>query len=470
MLDADKAWTCVDVLDSSIVSPRGEVNQWDSALVSCDEFSERNPHVKNRSGSIFSLQKPANQVSGTGNFNNITVPSPVIGRKKSPGMMSFHVTNRQTLKRMREANDSLQQELLCHKHMSSLPSSLRSDREGSYVLSTQPEVDINLKTNNVSLPSVDMDLSSTVKENELSPPASSQWNKPSESNVVSPVMKSDRRWRNRKHRIKVSRLRKNTLNNTNKLDRSSMQINNVLKDIDAAENICSPNLNLSPSSPVLVKSREKGLRRKLMTTVKPGDCTDKIEMTDCSKVYSSREVSLHAYCILGTPHQNHVCAELKESQKRKNCDTKGDSLCTDDVKVLNGSESSELSVVECSIEANISDEKECSEIHSKKIINTSPQEIDEVLNEHGHHGRKSENSKTTLLFPKYSDNILCRGESMFLGRNEQEHNHETKREIPDVVTSAEPLIETETSPDISIDNAAVCHHNDVPQVNLYCSE
>jgi hypothetical protein len=222
-----------------------------------------------------------------------------------------------------------------------------------------------------------------------------------------------------------------------------------------------------------------------MITVKSGDCIGNEEFLDFSRVSSNKDVLLHGHSILDTPERKHMHSEfnnihgpitlrddgktdddseLRESQKHKNCDAKGDSVFTEDVEVLNESKGSELSVVECSIEADITFEKECSGIHNEKSINPSPQEIGKVLNKHGQCGKKSENMETKVLFPNFSDNILCRSESMLLKRREQKCNVEVKKEIPDVVTSAKPLIETETSLDISMDNAVICHHNDVPQV------
>jgi hypothetical protein len=493
MLDHDKGQTCIAVVDSSIVvSSQDERNRGDPVLASCDDdFSKKIPHDSNENENKFSLQKPADLISGTRHFNNVAAYSPVIGRRKlSPGVRSFDVTNRWTLKRVREIDDSLQQEVLCREHTSPLLSSRRSDRRGLFELNTQPKAEMNLKTNNVSLPLVDKDLSPTVGEKELSPPVLSPWNKPSVNNMVSPVMKCDRRWRNRKHRIKVSRLRKNSLNNTDRLDRSSMLLSDVgLEEIDAVESICSPNLNVSPSSPVLVKSREKRSRRKkLMMTVKLGDCIDKKEYIDCHKVSSNKDISLLGDSILVTPQQKHMHSEfnnihgpitprgdgkteddsrLRESQNYESCDAEGDSVCAGNMRMFNESGGSESSVVECSIEANITAEKECSEIHSKKNINPSPQQTGKVLKEQEHCGRKSENLETKVLLPHFSYNILCRKEYKIQNRSEQKCNIEAKKEIPDGVTSAEAVIETETSLDISMDNAAMCHHSGVPRVNLY---
>jgi hypothetical protein len=490
VLDDNRRKTYIDVIDSTNVSPRNERNQGDSALVSCDKkFSKKFPHDLNKTNeSKLSLQKPANHISGTGNFSNVTA-SPVIGRKKlSPGVRSFHVRNRWRRKRMREVNDSLQQEILSQEHTSLLLSSQRNDRKGSCELNTQTEAELHIK-NNIGLTTVDMDLSPIIGENEISPPPSSQQNKPSISNMVSPVMKCHRRWRNRKH-CKVSHLARNPLNNANKLDQSSIQVNDIgLEEIDTGGSICSPNLNVSPSSPVLVKSREKRFRRRKLTiTVKSGDCIDKKEFIDCSRVSSNKDVLLLGHSVVGTPQQKHMHSEfnnirgpitlrddgktengsgLTESQKHKNCDAVGDSVFTDEVEVLNELKGSELSVVECSIEADITVVKEYIGIHNEKSSTPSRQEIGKV---HGQCERKSENMETKVLFPNFSDNILRRSDSILLKRKEQKCNVEVKKEIPDGATSAEPQIETETSLDISMDTAATCHHNDVPQVNLYCTE
>jgi hypothetical protein len=479
VLGDDKRQTCVDIVDSSIASPRGKRNGGESALVSCENYlSKKFPHHFNETNeSEVSLQKPTNHISGAGNFSNVTASSPLIGSKKlSPGVRCFHGTNRRTLKRTRGINDSLQQEVL-----SSLRISRRNDRNGSFELNK-----INLKPNEVKLPTVDLDSSPTVGEKELSPAVLSQWNKPSVNNMVSPVMKCDRRWRNRKHRNKVSRLRKNSLNDAIRLDRSRMQLNDVgLKEINATESICSPNLNVSPSSPVLVKSREKRFKRKkLMMTVKLGDCIDEKEFMSCDRASSREDVSLLDDCILATPQQKHMRSEfndihgpiilrgdvkteddsgLRGNQNYENCDSEGDCLCTENAKVWNDSKGSGSSVVECSIEANIIAEKECSEAHSKKDINPSPQEIGKVLKEHGHCGRKSENLDTK----HFSCNILRRRRSEIQNRSEQKCNIEAKKEIPVGVTSAETVIETETSLDISLDKVAMSHHNGVPQVSLY---
>lgn len=489
VLDDNKGKMCTDMIDSRSVSPQNERNQGDSALASCDEkFSKKFSHDFNKTHeSKFSLQTPANHISGTGNLTNVTASSPVIRKKKlSPGVRSFHIRKRWRGESRREVSDPFQREILCQEHTSFLLSSQRSDRKGSCELNTQTEAELHLK-NNVRLTTVHIDLSSTVGENELSPPASSQWNKPSVSNTVSPVMKCDHRKRNRKHRNKVSHSRKNSLNNTDKLDRSDIQANDIgLKKTDATGSICSPNLNISPSSPVLVKSREKRFRRrKLMMTVKLGDCFGKKEFLDCSKVSGNKDLLLCDHSVLDTPQRKHMHSECNNihgpitlrddgktdddsglrGQKHKNCDAKGDSVYTEDVEVSNESKGSELSVVECSIEADITVEKECNGICNEKSINPSPQEIGKVLKEHGQCGRKSENMEAKTLFPNFSDNILRRSESMLLKRRKWKCDVEVKKEIPDV-TSAEPLIETETSPDISMDDAAICHHNDVPQVNF----
>jgi hypothetical protein len=488
VLNDNKGKMCIDMIDSRSVSLRNDWTRRDSALASCDKrFSKKLPHDFNKTDeSEYSLQKSANDVSGTGNFSNVTASSPVIGKKNlSPGVRSFHVRKRWRRKSRREVNDPVQQEILCKESL--VLSSQRSDRKGSCELNTQTEAELHLK-NNVRLTTVDMDLSPTIGGNELSPPASSQQNKSSVGSTVSPVMKCNRRWRNPKHRDKASHSGKNSLNNTNKLDRSGIRVNDVgLKEIDAAGSICSPNSNISPSSPVLVKSREKRLRRRKLVTVKSGNCIDKKEFVDCSRVSGSKDVLLHDHSILDTPQRKHKHLEfnnihgcitlrddgktdndrgLRQSQKRKNFDAKGDSVFTEDVEVLNESKGSELSVNECSIEADITVEKEYSGIHNGKSINPSPQEIGKVLNEYGQCGRKSENMEAKALFPNFSDNILCRSESMLLKRREQKCDVEVKKEIPDVVTPSEPLIETETSLDVNMDNAAICHRNDVPQVNF----
>ncbi|XP_023722112.1 uncharacterized protein LOC111872430 isoform X2 [Cryptotermes secundus] len=487
VLDDSKGKMCTDMIDSRSVSPQNKGNQGDSAVASCDEkFSKKIPHEFNKTHeSKFSLQTPVSHISGTGNFTNVTASSPVIRKKKlSPGVRSFRIRKRWRGESKKEVNDPLQQEILCQEHTSLLLSSQRGDRKGSRELNTQTEAELHLK-NNVRLTTVHIDLSSTVAENELSQPASSQRNKPSVSDTVSPVMKCDHRKRNRKHRDKVSHSGKNSLNNTDKLDRSGIQENDVgLKETDAAGSICSPDLNISPSSPVLVKSREKRFRRrKVMMTVKSGDCIDKKEFLECSRVSGNKDVLLCDHAVLDTPQRKHMHSEcnnihgpitlrddgktdddsaLRESQKPKNCDAKGDSVYTEDVEVSNESKGSELSVVECSIEADITVEKECNGICVEKSINSSTQEICKVLNERGQCGRKSENMEAKALFPNFSHNILCRSESMLLKRREWKCDIEVKKEIPDV-TSTEPLIETETSLDISMDDAAVCHHNDVPQ-------
>jgi hypothetical protein len=236
-----------------------------------------------------------------------------------------------------------------------------------------------------------------------------------------------------------------------------------------------------------VKSREKRFRRrKLMMTVKSRESIDKNKFLDCSRVSGNKDVFLHGHCILDTLQRKHIHSEfnnihgpitmrddgktdeseLRGSQNHQNYVAEDDSVFTENLEVWNESKGSELSVVECSIEADIPVEKECSGIHGEKIIKASPQETGKVVNEHGQRRRKSENMETKAFFPKFSDNVLRRSEPMFLKRREQKCNIEVKKEIPVVVTSAEPLIETETSLDVSLDNAAICHHNDVPQVNF----
>jgi hypothetical protein len=488
-----------DAVVASNVNPQDEMKQEDSALLICSDrkFSENLVHNFNKTcEKEFSLQKSPDLISETGNASSVIESSPVIGRRKlSPGERYFRDRNSWKKRRRRKVNDCLQPSDLCEEHATSpLIGFHKSGRKGSYQLIKETETELDLK-NNVTRTTIDTDLSHKIAENEMSPVTAPQQNKTSQSSVVSPVMKCHRRLRKQKHFIKISHLGKNCLNITSKSDQDTVQVNDIgLREGGATEYVSSPNPIISPSSPILGKSREKRFRRrKYMRTVRSEDYIQ--NKKDCCSIVSRKGSLLHGHSNEDTPQQRHmhfmfnniddpVTAEeerktqvdnrLKESQNYTNCDASGVDIkdacaMNEDVKISKepkcSDEKTRFALFLTETEPTI--EMYCNVTDNERSINSPSLESGKVLNGNGQCIRKSVNNETEVLFPNVPNNVSCRMESVLSKRRENMCNSGGKEKGSDDVTSTELLIETETSQDISVDTAAGYHHNDLPQVNSY---
>jgi len=496
----------VDMVDANSVSPKAEVKQEDSALVGCSDrqFSRNFFHNFNETNeSEFSLQKSPDCISGTGNGSNVTVSSPIIGRKKlALGERYFHYRNGWRRKRKRKVNDSLLQGVLCQEHTTfPLTGSQRSDRKDSYKLNKETEEELDLK-GNVRLSKTDTDLRHTIEENEMPLIAASEQNEISQSSITSPIMKCHKKWHKWKHSVKISHLRKNRLNITKKPDECNVRVNDIwLNEGGTAENKCTQDLILSPSSPILGKDRERRFRkRKLVGRFKSVDCIQNKELQDYCRVSSRKGSLLHGHSIENTPQEKHrqtkfnkvdvITLEddrkgeldrgLKESHNFRKCDAcgvdvEGDCIINEDEKVLKepkfseGKTGSVLFMVECLTEACTTAEKQCNRSDDRNVDLPSL-EFKNVLNGNVQCGRNLVNMEAHILLPDAQSNISHRRDSVLLQRKEQKFDAEGKEGSPDGTTSSELLIETETSPDISMDSTAVCHRNDLPQVKLLPQE
>jgi hypothetical protein len=489
VLEDDKGQMPMDVTS---INPQIELKEYP---LSCSgrKFSKKLVHNFNMTNeSEYCLLKSPDHILGTGSDEDITVSSPVIGRQKlSPRVRSFCHRNRQK-KRRTKANDAFQQVVLCQEHTCPPLESHRSERKDLYQLNQETETEVDLK-NNMRLTAVSTDLSHICDRNEMSPVSSSQQNKTSHSNVVSPVMKCQR-WRKRKLSVKISHLGKNCYDVMNTPDQSRLEVDDDVLNDGCTEAIMSTVAQtLTPSSPVLGRSSEKRLRRaKIMMAAKSEDCVHDNEMQDLSVVSSEKGVLLRGHSIDSTPQQNEVYSNfdndypitleedrqteddkgLKESQKCDNYDVfgigaKGARKIKEDVEILKEPKCSEektdsvLCVSQYSIKADVTVETECSGIDVKNCIRPSSLEVGKALTEEGQCGRKSVKVDSNVLF---QSNILCGADSVLL--EEREQNAQVKEEKPDSVMSSEMLIETEISLDISLNNTSE-HHNDVTQVNPY---
>jgi hypothetical protein len=493
----------VGVFDDNKGQMSNDVSNIDSQVelkenpLSCSarKFSKELVHDFNMTNeSEFSILISPDHILGTESDKDITVPSPVIGRQKlSPQVRSFcHRNGRK--KRRRKVNDAIQQVVHCQGRISPALDSHRNDRKGLCQLNQEKETELDLK-NNVRLTAINTDLSHISDRNEMLPVLSSQQTKTSQSNVVSPVMKCGQKWHKQKHSVKISHLGENCCDVVNKPDKSRLQVSvDVVKDGYTEANMSTVGQILTPSSPVLGRSKKKFRRAKIMMAAKSEDCTHDKKMQDLSVVSSVKDVLLRGCSIDNTSQQNDMNCKfdndypitlqeerqsgddegLKESQKYENYDVlgvgaKGASRRKENVKELKGLKCSEaktdsvLFLSEYSIEADVTVETECSGIDIKKCDRPSSLDIGKVLSEDGQCGRKSVNVDSDVLFP---GNIIGREDSVVPKGKEPKCNAEVKEECPDAVMSSELLIETETSLEISVNHTSE-HHNDVAQVNSY---
>jgi hypothetical protein len=431
------------------------------------------------------LLKSPDPILGTGSDKDITVSSPIIGRQKSPVVGSFCHRIRHK-KRRTKVRDALQPVVLCQEDTCPALDTHRNERKDSYQLNQDAEMEVDLQ-NNMRLTAVSTDLSHIHDMNEMSPIASSQQNKASQSYVVSPVMNCCRRWRKQKHSVKKSHLGKNCGDLVNKLDESRLEVDDYdLKDGCTEVNVSAVAQILTPSSPVLGRSSEKRLRRaEVFSAAKSEECIHDKAVQDLSVVSSENGVLL---CSINSAQQKSnlysnfdndysITLEagrrteddkgLKENQKCENYNVFGvgaesSSRIKEDVKLLKELKwaeektSSVLCVSPYSVAADITVETKCN-----GNIQPSSLEDGKALIEGGKCGRKSVNADSDVLLP---NNILCRGDSVLVKGKEQNCNAEVKEETPDGVMSSELMIENETSLDISMNHTSE-HHNDVAQVD-----
>ena len=432
------------------------------------------------------LLKSPDPILETGSDKDITVSSPIIGRQKSPKLRSFCHRTKQK-KRRTKVNDALQPVVLCQEHTCPGLDTHRSERKDSYQLNQDTEMEVDLK-NNMRLTAVSTDLSHIRDMNEKSPVASSQQNKTSQSNVVSPIMNCCQRWRKRKQSVRKSHLGKNCCDVVNRSDQSKLEVDDdVLKDGCTEVNVSTVAQILTPSSPVLGRSSEKRLRRaKVFLAVKSEDCVHDKAMQDLSVVSSENAVLLRGCSINSAQQKTNLYSNfdndypitleadrqteddkgLKENQKCENYNVFGvgaegssrikeDTMVLKELKWAEEKTSSVLCVSQYSVAADVTVETKCNGVDIKKNIRPSSLEDGKALIEDGQCGRKSVSLDSDVLLPS---NILCRADSVLKGE-EQKCNAEVKEENPDGVMSSELLIETETSLDISMNNTSE-HHND----------
>ena len=489
VLEHDKSQMQIDVTS---INPQIELKEHP---LSCSDrkVTKKLVHNFNMTNESELCLKSPDPILGTGSDKDITVSSPIIGRQNlSQRVRSF----RHRIKRKKgrtKVNDALQPVVLCQEHTCLAVDANSSERQDSYQLNQETEMEVDLK-NNMMLTAVSTDLSPVQDMTEMSPVASSQQNKISQSNVVSPVMKRCQRWRKRKHSVKISHLGKNCCDVVNKPDQSKLETNeDVLKDGSTEVNVSSVTQFLTPSSPVLGRSSEKRLRRaKVFMAAKSEDCVHDKAMQDFSVVSNKNGVLLCGSSIDNAQQQSNIYSNfdndypitleadrqteddkgLKENQKCENYNVFGvsakvSSTIKEDVMVLKELKLAEektgsvLCVSQYSVVAGVSVETSCNGIDFKKSIKPSSLEVGEVLIEDGQCGRKSVNAGSDISFPS---NVLCRADSVLLMEREQKCNAAVKEENPDSVMSSEVVIETETSLEISMNNTPD-HHHDVAQVD-----
>jgi len=433
------------------------------------------------------LLKSPDPILGTGSDKDITVSSPIIGRQKSPIVRSF--CHRIKRKKRTKVRDALQPVVLCQEDTCPALDTHRNERNDSYQLNQDAEMEVDLQ-NNMRLTAVSTDLSHIHDMNEMSPVPSSQQNKTSQSNVVSPVMNCCQRWRKRKHSVKKSHLGKNCGDVVNKPDQNRLEVDDDgLKDGCTEVNVSAVAQILTPSSPVLGRSSEKRLRRaKVFLAAKSEECVHEKAMQDLSVVSSENGVLLCGCSINSAQQKSNLYSNfdndypitleagrrteddkgMKENQKCENYNVFGagaecSSRIKEGLKELKWAEektSSVLCVSQYSVAADITVETKCNGIDIKKNIQPSSLEDGKALIEDGQCGRKSVNADSDVLLPS---NILCRADSVLLKGKEQKCNAEVKEENPDGVMSSKLLIETETSLDISMNHTS--EHRNVAQVD-----
>jgi hypothetical protein len=355
-------------------------------------------------------------------------------------------------------------------------------------------MEVDLK-NNIGLTAVSTDLSHIRDMNEKSPVASSQQNKTSQSNVVSPVMNCFQRWRKRKYSVKKSHLGKNCCYVVNKPHQSRLEVDDdVLKDGCTEVNVGTVTQILTPSSPVLGRSSEKRLRRaKVFLAAKSEDCVHDKAMQDLSVISSENGVLLRGCSIKSAQQKSNLYSNfdndypitleaerqteddrgLKENQKCENYNVfcvgaESSSRIKEDVKIMKEPKwaeektSSVLCVSQYLLATDGTVETKCNGIDIKKNIQPSSMEDGNAVIEDGQCGRKSVDADSDVLL---QSNTVCRADSVLLKGKEQKCNAEVKEENPDGVMSSELLIETETSLDISMINTS--EHRTDAQVDTY---
>ena len=480
-------------MDDTSINPQIELKEHP---LSCSDRKVTKKLVHNfnvMNESELCLLKSPDPILGTGSDKDITVSSPIIGRQMlSPPVRSFcHRIKRK--KRRTKVNDALQPVVLCQEHTCPALDTHKSERKDSYQLNQDIEIEVDLK-NNMGLTAVSTDLSHIRDMNEKSPVASSQQNKTSQSNVVSPVMNCCQSWRKRKHYVKKSHLGKNC-DVVNKPHQSRLEVDDdILKDGCTEVSVGTVTQILTPSSPVLGRSSEKRLRRaKVFLAAKSEECVHDKAMQDLIVVSSENGVQLFGCSINSAQQKSNLYSNfdndypiileagrqteddkgLKENQKCENCNVfdvgaESSSRIKEDVKVMKEpkwaeeKKSSVLCVSQYSLVADGTVETKCNGIDIKKNIRPSSLEDGNAVIEDGQCGRKSVDADSDVLS---QSNILCRADSVLLKGKEQKCNAEVKEENPNGVMSSELLIETETSLDISMINTSE-HHKDA-QVDSY---
>lgn len=480
-------------MDDTSINPQIELKEHP---LSCSDRNVTKKLVHNfnmtNESELFFFKSP-DPILGTGSDKDITVSSPIIGRQKSPKVRSFFHRIKQK-KRRTKVNDAHQPVVLCQEHKCPALDTHKSERKDSYQLNQDTEMEVDLK-NSMRLTAVSTDLSHIRDMNEMSPVASSQQNKTSQSNVVSPVMNCCQRRRKRKHSIKKSHLGKNCCDVVNKPDQSMLEVDDdVFKDGCTEVNVSTVAQILSPSSPVLGRSSEKRLRRaKVFLAAESECCVHDKAMQDLRVVSSGNGVVLCGCSINSAQQKSNLYSNfdndypitleadtqteddegLEENHKCENYNVFGvgvesSSRIKEDEKVLKELKwaeektSSVLCVSQYSVAADVNVETKCNGIDIKKYIQPSSLEDGKAPFEDGQCGSKSVNADSDVLLPS---NILCRADSVLLKGKEQKCNAEVKEEKPDGLMSSEPLIETETSLDISMNNTSE-HHNNA-QVDSY---
>lgn len=491
-----------DAVVASNVNPQVEMKREDSESLICSDrkFSGNVVHNFNvPSEKGFFLQESPDHISGTGNASSAIESSLIIGNKTiSQRERYFHDRNSWRKRRMRKVNGCFQPSQLWQEHATSrLIDFCKSGRKGSYQSYRDIEAKHELR-NNLMPTTVDTSLSHKIAENETSPVTTPQQNETPQGSVISPVMKCRRIFRKQRHSVDISHLEKNCFNITNKSYQGTLQVNdNELREGGAAEDT-STNLITSPSSPILGKSREKKFRRrKYMRTVKSKVCIQ--NKGDCCNVVSRKGSPLHGHSIEITSQQEHVhfvfnniddpgTAEedrktkvdnrLEESQNCTNCDASGVDVkdycvINEDVNVSKAPKCSDEKTCFSLFltEADATVEKYCNITDIEKNINSPSLDSGKVVSGDEQCGRKSVSNMTKVLFSDVQSNVSCGRESLLSKSSENMCNSgEREEEGGDDVTSTEQLIESGMSQDISMDTAAVCHHNDLPQVSTYQRE
>jgi hypothetical protein len=219
---------------------------------------------------------------------------------------------------------------------------------------------------------------------------------------------------------------------------------------------------------------------------------------DCYNVVCSKGSPLHGHSVEDTPQKGHMHSVfnnidgsftlkedrksevdniLKEGQNYKNCDDSGvgikdGCIINEDVHTVKESKCSDKNTCFALLlaKAETTTEKYCNVTENERSINSRSLKFGKVLNGDGQCGRKSADVETNALLPNVPNTVSCGRESVLWKNRENTCNTGGNEEGSDDRMSSELLIETESSQDISVDTAAVYHHNDLPQVNSCCRE